>query len=693
MKHLTSILLLTISALHISSSAGVFNAISRARIAASPAKVSRSPRIDNDSAYIPVVLEISGDDAIDSLLDIGAVIFRQRQNFIVCCIPESRAAGLDSVQYILSGKVSDQCMSNTDILREFTNVNAVHNDPRHNGGYDGTGVVTGFCDIGFDPGHIAFRDRVPLMVDYTMRKAIRRTYSQHNAPLTDRDEHFHATHVANIMAGSRQDNPYYGVAPGATIIATTSDLYDAAFLCGIEDVIDYARDNDMPAVINLSVGNQLGPRDGTDVVNRYLDLLGKEAIICFSAGNSGSYKVSLSHTFVSDSDSIATFIDTFKGWNGMQVKGETDIWSADGRDMEISVLIYDFDNREFVYQSPWFSGDFITDLSQGDHAIPTHMYPRNTLILVGRTDKTNGRYNIAMTYDMESSSLRQAGPWSRYYFGYKLRGKQGVSFDAHADGEYSFMMSSGIPGMTDGNGDMSISNYACGHNVISVGSYNSRNIIPLASGGARTFDFPVDHATSWSGHGTLRDGRRLPDICAPGNYVISATSQPFFDKTPDAYPISLEKTCSDGHTYRWHGECGTSMSAPAAAGTFALWLQADPTLTRDRIVEIAQKTARYNMADADDPRWAGNGALDARAGLDIVINEASIKDIPIHMQPVITVDNGVIEVKVPGTDSPEITVFDIQGRQVSVGEALLPGIYIVRIVTPRDTYTRRIAVD
>lgn len=677
-----------------SMKAKTYNSISRARLALNHQNITRSARLDinTDSLYIPVVLEITDDSAVDSLMALGAVIFRQRERFVVACIPESKAMGLDSVRYILSGAVSNKCSINNDRSREFSNVAPVHLGNDGNIGFDGSNVVTGFCDIGFAPGHIAFKGRVPKMVNYDMRHAKRYEYNADNLPVTDNANEFHASHVANIMAGSREHNPYYGYAPASTLIATTSDLYDGAFLCGIEDIIDYAKANDKPAVVNLSVGNQLGPRDGTDVINRYLDLLGKEAIICFSAGNSGDSKISLTHTFESGDDVLSTLFDTYATWDGMHVVGETDIWSADSSQFEVAIMIFDFDKQEYVYQSPWYSGRFTVDLSEGNHAIPLEMYSKNQIVISGDIDHTNGRYNVAIVYDMKSTGMRQAGPWSRYYFGMRLRARNGVSIDANTDGSLSFMMSSGKDDVVNGDGSMSISNYACGHNVISVGSYNSRNTLPLVTGGEKTFNFNVGDATSWSGYGTLRDGRVMPDISAPGNYVISATGKPFYENNPDVFPISYQVTL-DGETHRWHGECGTSMSSPAVAGIFALWLQADPTLDRDRILDIAQKTARRDMNDLNNPRWGSGGAIDAYAGLKEVLARLSVGTVSQDIIPLIQVVNRKIEVVVPDGIQHELSVCDLSGRNIDPQNQLSPGVYIVNISAGSRSIVQKILIQ
>ena len=95
-----------------------------------------------------------------------------------------------------------------------------------------------------------------------------------------------------------------------------------------------------------------------------------------------------------------------------------------------------------------------------------------------------------------------------------------------------------------------------GKNLLRVGS--TRN---LRSAGAET-----DHLGAESAHGPALDGRRLPDVVAPGNNVISTKSSnavPPFCATPIAD--------SDGAIY---SSCtGTSMASPHVSGGAALFFE------------------------------------------------------------------------------------------------------------------------
>ena len=57
-------------------------------------------------------------------------------------------------------------------------------------------------------------------------------------------------------------NPYYGMAPNSTIVASCGTLADVFIAYGLEGILDYRYYNNKPAVINLSLGNNSGPHDG-----------------------------------------------------------------------------------------------------------------------------------------------------------------------------------------------------------------------------------------------------------------------------------------------------------------------------------------------------------------------------------------------------------------------------------------------
>lgn len=111
-----------------------------------------------------------------------------------------------------------------------------------------------------------------------------------------------------------------------------------------------------------------------------------------------------------------------------------------------------------------------------------------------------------------------------------------------------------------------ISHMAAAQNVITVGS--------MADLGSSRQGFSI---SSFSSRGPTADGRVKPDLMGPGEDITSVSAA-----GPNSY-VSMS---------------GTSMAAPFVAGTVALLLDIDPTLTPDEV-----KTALYRSAQD----WRGDG--------------------------------------------------------------------------------------
>ncbi len=105
----------------------------------------------------------------------------------------------------------------------------------------------------------------------------------------------HGTHVTSLAAGGGKADPKYrGVAPEATIIAarvsdSASEVQDGDVLLATEFIFSRADELGMPAVVNLSLGGDFDPHDGSTALEAALsDLLGAPGrAMVVAAGNSG----------------------------------------------------------------------------------------------------------------------------------------------------------------------------------------------------------------------------------------------------------------------------------------------------------------------------------------------------------------------------------------------------------------------
>lgn len=646
-------------------------------------------------AYIPAIIEISDENAVDSLEELGTVIYRRRSNLLLASVPYDKVDRLATFSVVASAEFSPQRSAAVDAAARLSGAkNVIDGNTGPGVSLDGSGVVAGFADTGFDPSHMAFEGKVARLVHYDEPAGTRTqldTPGDIAAWTTDSHDESHACHVGNILAGQHTSAGYDGIAPGAELVATTSRLYDVGILAGVEDIIDYARETGRPAVVNLSLGSTLGPHDGSDLFCRYLDLCAGEAAICLSAGNNGNSKISLIKTFSDDDAPLGSSLESRRGWDGLAVDGRSEAWSSDSRPMTITFKIYDINEHRYVYTSPETGGP-----DGGDTVIDSESDPGLGAFIDGYimasagVSPHNGRYTISFAYDYRCSETNVYGPWARYYVCFFVTGAEGATVHVWADGGTSFFQNLRQAGLPDGGSEMSISSMACGRNTICVGAMNSRNSVPMADGSSKSWDFKVGDVASFSSYGSrLSDGSPLPDFCAPGNQVISAMNRYYIESHPESAGLVTAVTRDTDRDHYWFYDCGTSMSSPHAAGIFALWLEADPTLTPAQLKEIAVTTARRSD-DSAGHRARGAGDIDAVAGLKEVMRRAGVS--PVTVKPVITVTDRHIKAEAPGCDNPVIEVCDIAGLSIDPSGSLQPGIYIITVTTPSLRHTSKIYV-
>jgi len=199
-------------------------------------------------------------------------------------------------------------------------------------GADGKGVIVGVVDTGIDIHHPDFRTKdgksriawllvvghLPAGLHPDLEDAYGCTDSQQTAcaiyaaadidgliksgDTSIRDTVGHGTHVTSIAAGNGglmiNDSPkFVGAAPEATLVIVSASSSSGGFadgdvLNGARFIFDRADAMKMPAVINLSVGSDFGPHDGTSDIEKGLAaMIGDDKpgrAIVTAAGNSGA---------------------------------------------------------------------------------------------------------------------------------------------------------------------------------------------------------------------------------------------------------------------------------------------------------------------------------------------------------------------------------------------------------------------
>lgn len=625
------------------------------RIASSQSQTTASRSV-SDQKYASMIIKIEDESAINDIEALGAIIPYRRENILLAYVPSDMLDELEKIHHTTGFSLSRRSRMFLNKAVPATKSDKVLSGNGFEKSYSGNGVVVGFSDLGFDAGHAAFGDRVRGIVHSVDSTAtIIRTTKENWT--TDSPNQFHATHVGGILAGADDGSQFQGVARGADIIATTSTLDDVGILVGVEEIISYAKKESKPAVINLSLGSTLGPHDGTDLFCQYLDLCAEDAAILLAVGNDGESKI-----HASGKGEISVMIESYR-WNDIMLKrGYVDMWSSDARPVDVRFRVWDHYTKKLVYESEWVRPE--KELCQQE--IPG--YFSGKIMAASEVSPYNGRYNVTLGINMRASEYYPNEKWARHALIIDFKGSDDAEFEAFAEDHTGFYSSNAnYPFITGGESGQSLSSMACGQNIICVGSATTAEKTPLLNGGESSWTQFVREGTTsnYSSYGTTYDGRPMPHFCAPGAYIVSAFNRYALERYPDMVTEMAAVSPSDPASY-YFAECGTSMATPHAAGIFALWLEANPSLTPAELREIAIQTADAEGVDMLNPR-TGAGMIDAEAGLKHILRQQGLDGIV--SEEMIKIWREGTRLCVSGMDSDELfaEIFSLSGIKLYEG--------------------------
>ncbi len=621
--------------------------------------------------------------------------------------------------------------------KKGTGVNPILEGSPEVGGnvYDGTGIVVGLMDKGLDVNNPNFlnkdgKSRASRVFVITGNTGAITTYDTPEKIAnftTDDSDETHGTHVLGCMAGSFTDKftkvafinantgsnqiasnrwtsatDYRGPAIAADIAAACGTTEGTNILLAAEKVYSYAKSQGKPCVMNISLGHNTGPHDGTDANSRYLESIGKDMIICVSAGNEGTDAISLHKEFTASSKEIKTFPSM-----SASASGVVDIWGYDASIYKVTFQIFERATGKVVWSYTVDKNLNSTDkqetmaiITSSNYNMPTYIHNAafdkafgnsSAVFIATKVDPSNNRYNTQVT-------LQLGGSGNAYYPAIAVEGNPGQSVDMFASGRLAFY-SNGIAGYTNGNPDNSINGIATAKNVLAIGAYVNETSIPTLQGLARlNTRYKKGDIADFSSYGTTFDGRVLPHVAGPGMAVISSLSSYYTAKLdPKSDEIAQSTAYKDAtfnkqnRTYYWCQMSGTSMSSPFTAGVIALWLQADPTLKYDDVVNILNETSVRDQYVEAAPNRFGAGRLDALAGMKKVLNLTGIADIMVDASDFIVTPTGrrSFEVFAAGANGIRAELYSLSGMLAATASAsgdtanldasaATPGVYVLR---------------
>lgn len=457
---------------------------------------------------------------------------------------------------------------------------------KSNGG-SGRGVVIGVIDSGIDADHPAFAGRIHSIWDQTMPGPGWETTS-FGSVLTkpslsaSLDKSGHGTHVAGIAAGS--DAQFGGVAPEADIVVVKTNFLNTGIGDGIRYVFHVAEQLGKPAVVNLSLGGHHDAHDGSDNLSTQIDdNSGPGRIVVAAAGNEGGDAIHGVAVVPPGQTADIAFNVPPNSQPGQTPFVRLNGWYARGGDCEISVVTSSGDATPF---QPLLGGPQV--------AIPYNFTNAFVRLTTPPPNPNRDKSFLAELFPGPFSNFVQGGRWL-------LRVRNRQASELRVDVWSIVPRGARDAGFAPGfdSPDMKIGSPGCAAEAITVGSFTTRNKWQDATGAPRGVGLVLDTISDFSSPGPLRDGRRKPDVTAPGAMIVSCQSK---DSSPRPSDVVGGGFCVNA---------GTSMACPFVTGLVALLLQADPTL--DGAAVKARLQGRSSIpgapAGAFDPRW-GFGLID-----------------------------------------------------------------------------------
>lgn len=637
-------------------------------------------------------------------------------NIIIASVPLNNVEKLEAIDAIEFIEFEQPVNMLCDSARIATKVNDIHNGFNLPQAYKGKDVIVGVIDCGIDFNHINFKDenknsRIKLAACYnSSTKAIEfLTDSADIAELTtDYTDISHGSHVAGIAGGSYYDSNFYGMAPESDLIlcGLGTKLGDTYVLSCIKKIFQYAQEQGKPAVVNISLGTNAGPHDGTSSFNRGVDNVCKEGnIVVFASGNEGEDNLYLKKEFTDSSTTVPQVASIIYS-SSTSYSCEVDAWSNKSEPFGVQFFIYDTTTKTELASSQTFYPTKTSMDSYTWSGFTLSSYFNGSVSVSGMTSSYNNRYQL---YTLVSGKTLK----SNYRIGVKFYGKQGTVIEAWSNqAQFDSYNNSNY---TTGTPDGSFNAMATGKKAISIGAYSTKRKFTSITGSRPYYPSATEgDIASFSSYGTDIYGKNYPDVVAPGFTIISSVNEydnaTITNRKYLAYEVSL---LTQRRSYHWADMVGTSMAAPVATGTVALWLQADPTLTPKEIRDIMIETATTDSYTQSGKaiQW-GAGKLNAYAGLVKVLqnkNNSAFTDITspnevlmIYPNP----SNGNFSFYAHNENQVKLSILSLNGATifnemidtdnglgyVNAEGALAPGIYIVNIVGAHASHSTRLII-
>lgn len=627
----------------------------------------------------------------------GCRVLASLGDITIAAMPLNSVAALSRQSCVLRIEAQRGNTVALDSLRLLINVPPVHEGRNLPQAFDGTGVVVGMQDVGFDLTHPTF------LSDDTRRWRIKSFWDQlaksesgsslfvgadytDEAALRDvahsRDAHIigHGTLTTSIAAGTGYGSPYRGMAPGSDICMVSNavnvdaplipgeNVYKYTYatdVLGFKYIFDYAQSKGQPCVINFSEGS---PQDfrGDDVL--YFEALrrltGPRRILVSSAGNN-----SINPTYFRKPVGTASAGTFIKKWSKSAM-----LTMKTRQHFKLRLTAYGSPNKELVF-------DTKAIVAAPDSTVTDTLRYANYKLAVDIQAFPSCYDEDETAYDVTISGAEYVGVGANPLSMEVLGSDADVEVFCLSGQMYENSLN---PALCAGEKTHNINSPSAAPSVICVGATAYRTCVTNFKGETiATGTKDVGDIAYYSSVGPTFAGLTKPDVVAPGSDIISAYSSFYIEADPTRLTDQTVATFDyEGRTYAWYYDKGTSLSSPAVAGTIALWLQAVPTLSPEDVMEVIAATSIRHDPSLSYPNntW-GYGEIDAYRGLLHLLKLDSVKDISVSqsaarmgMSP-----EGLLTISLPSAATRPFTVC-----VYSVGGQLL---HQATLAAGSDSYT------
>lgn len=515
---------------------------------------ARPATASTEANEIAVVARVTRPDRWEALSEVRTptTIGRtaNKQSIVTGRIPISRIEAVRAQPFVKSLKASQDLAPQLSATTPEIGARAIDLPAAHLS-TGGLGVVVGVIDYGGDFAHQNFRrsdgtTRLLALWDQDAQAAASSPFGygrEHLAPVinlalqqpnpytalgydpTEFDDNTdpgaHGTHVMDIAAGNGRGTSVPGVAPSADLIfVNISHAVDpqgfavvgksfgdsVRLLEAAKYIFDKA--GTRPCVINVSLGTNGGPHDGSTLVEQGLDAL-------LAAKSNRALVIAAANAFADGIHATGTVAA-----NGT-VELKWQVLAAPPRDIELEVWYGGQDRLTVELVDP--SGIVRATVGPGQNQ--TLSVGTRTVFLANRLQDPNNGDNMIGVF---MSRGMTPGTYT-----VRLKGNVVVDGRFHAWIERDNAFASRFAPPHDNS--RTIGSISCSHLGVSVGSYDAhKTALPISF---------------FSSAGPTRDGRQKPEISGPGHAVRAALS-------------------GSGNGSRLMS--GTSMASPAVAGVVAL---------------------------------------------------------------------------------------------------------------------------